>query len=259
MDVGPRSRRTEEDRRDSKYLSLLSSADVASDSNFCSKVHDSQTSNDPRRSIWTTACALLRVITRALGFTVIIHSLRRLRHPVGRGLQEPMKIAISRNRPIALIRGLIHLVPVGIAIFEIVLNWNTFYVGTETYNSAIYQLMAKVHEIMIQASIAALILSCVRSELALGEGIPFGLLFSGLQVSQISYLWSMELWGSLNVGYGRRFRKIGLLAIIVLSIVLGTACGPSSAVLLIPRLEYWPAGSTHIWINATEDQIWPTR
>ena len=185
--------------------------------------------------------------------------MRGLRHPVGRGFHEPIKIAIRRNRLIALLRGLIHLVPISIAVYEIILNWNTFYVGAKAYNPAIYQLMAKVHEIMIQASIAALIFSCVRSELALGEGIPFGLLFSGLQVSQISYLWSMELWGSLNVGYRRRFRKIGLLAIFILGILLATACGPSSAVLLIPRLEYWPAGRTHIWINATQDEIWPTQ
>ena len=200
----------------------------------------------------------MRVIARSLGFTLIFHAFQTLWHPVGRGLHEPIKIAIDHNRRIALFRGLIHLVPVGIAMCEIFLNWYTFYVGTKAYSPAIYQLMAKVHEIMIQASIAALIFSCVRSELALGEGIPFGLLFSGLQVSQISYLWSVEFWGSLSVGDGRRFRKFGLLTIVVLGIILATACGPSSAVLLIPRLEYWPAGRTHIWINATHDQIWPT-
>lgn len=118
--------------------------------------------------------------------------------------------------------------------------------------------MAKVHEVMIQASIAAFIFSCVRSELVLGEGIPFGLLFSGLHVSQISYLWSMELWGSLSIAFERRSQKLGLLTIVILGIVLATACGPSSAVLLIPRLEYWPAGRTHIYINATHDEVWPT-
>lgn len=229
------------------------------DSQFRSSIRENSTSNESRRSTWATTCGLLKVIPRALGFGLITHALRGLRHPAGRGLHEPIKIAIRRNRLIALSRSLIHVVPVGIAIYEIILNWNTFYVGTRTYSPVMYQLMAKVHEIMMQASIATFILSFVRRKLALGEDIPFGLLFSGLQVSQISYLWSMEFWGSLSGSYGRRFRMIGLFALIFLSIVLASACGPSSAVLLIPRLEYWPAGRTHIWLNATQKTIWPTQ
>lgn len=98
----------------------------------------------------------------------------------------------------ALARCLIHLLPVGFALFEIVLNWNEYYVGVETYNQASYQSLAKVHEIMIQASLGAIIFSFVRYELAIGQGLPFGALFSGLQLNQISYLWSMEYWGSIR-------------------------------------------------------------
>lgn len=47
--------------------------------------------------------------------------------------------------------------------------------------------------------------------------------------------------------------------LIPLSIILATVYGPSSAVLLIPRLQYWPGGNTDIWLNATSDSIWPTQ
>ena len=110
---------------------------------------------------------------------------------------------------------------------------------------------------MIQASISAVVFSCIRSELALGTGIPFGLLFSGLQITQISYLWSMEFWGSLRSGLWGTYRRLLLVFLIPLSIILATVCGPSSAVLLIPRLQYWPGGNTDIWLNATSDEIWP--
>ena len=204
-----------------------------------------------------------RVLLRALGFPLISHATsqayRALRHPVGRGLHERTKVAISQNRSVALLRALIHVVPVSAALCEIILNWNTFYVGSASYNQATYQLIAKVHEIMIQASISAAVFSCIRSEMALGSGIPFGLLFSGLQISQISYLWSMEFWGSLRSGFWGTYRRWLLMFLIPLSIILATVCGPASAVLLIPRLQYWPGGNTDIWLNRTWDEIWPTQ
>ena len=126
-------------------------------------------------------------------------------------------------------------------------------------NQVYYQLGAKVHEIMMQASLAAIIFSYVRYEMALGDGLPFGALFSGLQINQVSYLWSMEFWGSLSSDNIPIRRKLAMIAMITVSFILATAVGPSSAILLIPRLDFWPAGSTHIWVNATFDDIWPDR
>ena len=204
-----------------------------------------------------------KVFLRAMGFPLISHATSQaydaLRHPVGRGLHEKTKVAICRDRSVALLRALIHVVPLSVALCEIILNWNTFYVGSASYNQATYQLMAKIHEIMIQASISAVVFSCIRSEMALGSGIPFGLLFSGLQITQISYLWSMEFWGALRSGRWGTSRRWLLVLLIPLSIVLATTCGPASAVLLIPRLQYWPGGNTDIWLNGTSDEIWPTQ
>ena len=180
---------------------------------------------------------------------------------MGRGLHEKTKIAISQNRSTALLRALIHLVPVGVALYEIILNWNTYYVGATSYNQAVYQALAKAHEIMIQASIAAIVLTCIRKELAVGDGIPFGLLFAGLQISQISYLWSLEFWGSMRTSTPafRSYSRLTILILIPISIIMATVCGPSSAILLIPRLQFWPGGKTDIWINATHGELWPER
>lgn len=177
----------------------------------------------------------------------------------GRGLHEPLKVAIRQKRSIAFARSLIHIIPFGFAMFEIVLNWNEYYVGVNIYNQALYQLIAKVHEIMIQASLGAVLFSFVRHELAIGRGLPFGALFSGLQLNQISYLWSMEFWGSVRSKHLNLWRKVRLSMIVALCVILGSLCGPSSAILLIPRLEFWPAGNTHIWLNVTQEQLWPAR
>ena len=200
-------------------------------------------------------------LVRAVSLNLIVHVFRALKHSNvrGRGLHEPIKLAIRHSRPIALLRALIHLNPFGFALFEIFLNWDVYYVGAIAYNTVVYQIIAKAHEILIQSSIAAIIFAAVRWELAFGEGLPHGLIFSGLQISQISYCWSVELWDARRSDCPGSSRRSTLFALVIVGIVLGVISGPSSAVLLTPRIQLWPGGRTHVWINATRDQLWPTQ
>ena len=190
-----------------------------------------------------------------LGLLTSLHPRRWLR----RRSREPLKIVIRQSRAVALMRSLIHIVPMTFALWLITLNWVTYYVGSFTLDQTYYQIGAKALEIMIQASLAAIALAYTRHELVAGNGLPFGALFSGLQVSQISYLWSMELWGSIRSTSLPIRRKLFLLTLVIFVCILAAGAGPSTAVLLIPRRDFWPAGSTHIWIDGTEDEIWPTR
>ena len=219
-------------------------------------MHLSRIVKDP----WKLLQDSSKTLCRALGLNVLSSFFAFLRHKtVGKGYTEQTKIAIRKSRTTALLRALIHFIPVGVALWEIVLNWNTYFVGYDVYNLAYYQFGAKVHEIAIEASLSAVIFSYVRYELMLGDGIPFGALFSGLQISQASYLWSMEFWGTITSRNISRASKLRLLAVVTASIFLATVTGPSSAILLVPRLDYWPAGSTQIWINVTSDNLWPSR
>ena len=224
-----------------------------------SKSQVPKASNKQSRRFWSKVRESWKTLTRALSLSLVVHAFRGLRHPTGRGLHEPTKIAIRQSRFIALLRSLIHLVPFCFALFEIILNWNVYYIGTKVYTTAVYQIVAKAHEISIQASIATIVFSAIRRELAYGTGIPFGLLFSGLQVSQISYLWSIEFWGAIRADVPRPLKKLALIILVTGCSILAVASGPASAVLLIPRTQLWPGGRTHIWLNATMDQIWPTR
>ena len=200
------------------------------------------------------------VLFRALGVYLIISAFKSLRHwAIGKGYDEPTKIAIRQSRTIALMRAFIHVVPVGVAMWEIIINWNTYYLGAVIRNQAYYQFGAKVHEMTAQASLAAIVFSYIRYEISLGNGLPFGALFSGLHVSQASYLWSMEFWGSICSKDLSVRRKIRMILIVTVAIFLAAVVGPSSAILLIPRLNYWPAGATNIWLNTTMQDLWPDR
>ena len=200
------------------------------------------------------------VLFRALGLYAVVSAFRYLRHlAVGKGYDEPIKVAIRKSRTQALMRALIHIVPVGVALSEITINWNTYYLGATIRNQAYYQFGAKIHEMTAQASLTAIVFSYIRYEMSCGQGLPFGAMFSGLQISQASYLWSMEFWGSIYSTHLPIRRRTTLTLVVTSAIVLAAAVGPSSAILLIPRLEYWPAGATDIWLNVTSQELWPNR
>lgn len=194
-----------------------------------------------------------RLFSNALGIKLMFASLRGLTGPE---LDEPVKTAVHRHRFIAFLHTSVHLVPTLVALTEVCLNWHGTYLGANVTGLSYLQFAAKAHELTMLASISAIIFSYIRHELSIGQGLPFGALLSGFRFTQISYLWSMEFWGAIFSNLPIR-RKLAMFIIITLGASLAAIAGPSSAILLIPRLDYWPAGSTHVWINATSDELWP--
>lgn len=144
---------------------------------------------------------------------------------------------------------------------EIVWNWKGRYVGAEFNKQSYYQFAAKAHEITLQASLVSIALSYIRFQLTCGDGLPFGAFLSGLQITQVSYLWSTELWSSMFVSSKtfRLRRKLALLAMVIICGLIAATAGPSSAVLLIPRETVWHSGSTYFYVNGTSQDVWPDR
>ena len=69
-------------------------------------------------------------------------------------------------------------------------------------------------QVRILASPALIVLMWIRYELALRQGLPFGALFSGLQISQASYLWSMKFWETACSKHLPVRRRIDIILII---------------------------------------------
>jgi hypothetical protein len=213
--------------------------------------HDRGLHIDDEQPKFLARCAQgIRIFCRTFGLTVVYTMLRG-------GRPEPQKVAISRSRLVSVVRAFVHLIPVTGAIFIIYINLRGYYIGAYLRNIAYLQFAAKLHELLIQASLAAILSSYIRYELALGAGLPFGALFSALQITQVSYLWSTECWGALLSFQTPLRRRLCLFVVVAITILLATAAGPASALALIPRVGYWPAGSTHIWLNGTRSDLWP--
>ena len=221
---------------------------------------ESSTTRTPAsRSRWTRFQNAVASVFRSFGLGLLVVLHQTLVRPWGRRFEESPKVAIRRNRTIALLRALVHIAPIGIALTEITLNWQGHYLGGNFLNISYYQFAAKGHELTIQASLGLIVFTYVRHHLVLENGLPFGALFSGFNVTQLGYLWSVEFWSAVTARSLTVWKRIGLMTIVVFTILLAAVAGPSSAILLIPTLDFWPAGNTFFWINATADAIWPSK
>ncbi|KAL8668667.1 MAG: hypothetical protein Q9168_006712 [Polycauliona sp. 1 TL-2023] len=199
--------------------------------------------------------AYAKATLRSLGLNVLVYVLQ---HFLGVNLNEIPKKAFHRDRLLALLRSMVHILPFTIALGEIIINWRGYYVGAYVDGLNYLQFAAKLHEMAMQSSLAVMVFCYVRHVLFSGGALPIGALLSGLQLTQISYLWSMELWGIASSNIPLR-RRISVMAMIVIAVLLASTVGPSSAILLIPNLDHWPAGSTHIWLNTSASEMWPSR
>lgn len=184
---------------------------------------------------------------------------------------ESRKIAIYKSRKHAAIQCAVHVVPVLAVMTVVGINLREYYIGGELSGESgqdseklgALQFAAKLHELLMIASIGAIVFTSIRKELAFGDGLPFGAVFAGLAVDSISTLWSMEFWSTILHAWSktvsRRRSKWYLVALLFVSILLGASVGPSTANLMRPRMGDWDAGGTKFWIGATSDELYPTQ
>lgn len=210
----------------------------------------------------------LSTASRALGVNLFLKLLDSGNPFLARGPQvERKKVALCQNRWTATARCLIHIVPSVLSLTIVILNLKGYYIGDELAGPSGYdsqklgalQFAAKLHELTIHASIAAMVLSYLRYELALGKGLPFGAMLAGNQFTDLSFLWSIELWGALSSWRVPHtwIRRTVMAAILILATLIAAAAGPVSAIAIIPRLGLWPACGTRFWLNSSNAALWP--
>ena len=118
------------------------------------------------------------------------------------------------------------------------------------------QFAAKLHEIVIVGSLTAIVMHHIRKRLVSSKGLPFGLLSSGYQVSSAEFLFSR--------GFRSAFSTDGTLILtLAATIIFVKVVGPSSAIVVIPRLDWWnvrtPFNSTlQLYLDSSSDQLYPT-
>jgi hypothetical protein len=188
----------------------------------------------------------------------------RRRHPSGS--VEESKAAISTVLKDSVNRCFVHLLPVATAIVFCWLNIRGWYIGehlsgplSDKAKLNLVQVAAKVHELMMQASIVAMVLTYIRHEARRSHGLPFGAFLGGQECTKISYLWSLPLWGAIMSPRMKSSRRKGVMIIILITATLLAAIvGPSSAIVMTPVIGEWrTSGKEGFIMDSSVDDLWP--
>lgn len=181
--------------------------------------------------------------------------------------EEQKKIIVSESLTTAIRRCLLHLLPILTSIAIIAVNLHGVYLGvdipgplkSDTISIMFLQLAAKAHEILIVASLGLIVIQTVRHELLFGDGLPLGLIGSGIAFSNFEFFFKKEFYGGLKyvTYHGNKARKIGFVALLIVSGLTAVLAGPASAVLLVPKSQTYPFGGTDFFLNGSMDYFWP--
>lgn len=157
----------------------------------------------------------------------------------------------------------IHLLAIFAAIVIVVLNFNGLWVGKELPGQSgrdgvkllALQFVAKLHELLMLASLGHILFSINIRQLLFGDGLPLAAVTAALRFSDISYLLSAEFLATCVTTFSSKFL---VLPVIVIFTCLGVLVGPSSATAMRPMLADWSGGATSFWLNATAQDLWPS-
>lgn len=134
-----------------------------------------------------------------------------------------------------------HLIPVsvnfallGLYVREVL--WTPPWPTTNILNTL--QFAAKVHETLMIASLASILLHHIRYKLlSSSQGVPLGLATSPFRLLDLTYLWSQEFSAAWSSEQG--IRIVVSVVFHVYLFVLAAILGPASAISMLPRLGDW--------------------
>jgi hypothetical protein len=124
------------------------------------------------------------------------------------------------------------------------------------------QLAAKLHELLILASISSIVLHIVQAHLTGNSGLPLGMISSAFELGSARFLFRKSFW-SLLLG-ANRFHFLPFWMLSIFSTILVTISGPSSAIAVIPTLNCFDLPQPfkqsvlpyYVFNQSTE--LWPT-
>lgn len=192
---------------------------------------------------------------------------------------EETKALFTRDKSIRITQCLVHIAALLSTAALITLNLRQVWysdVDDVGHNSLQgLQFAAKVYELIVEASLAAVMVSLTRKALCSQKGLTLGGLVAAYQFGHASSISSPTFWASLPSTRGQMsLHRIGLPILLIVTTLLATSAGPVAAIALVPSLGYWsqplrmereilsselksmPRGA--FYVNATSSDLWPS-
>ena len=189
------------------------------------------------------------------------------------GQMEPRAAATKGKRWLNVLYCLPHMVPLVATITILILNARGVYwqdLGRPNQNTIlqVLQYAAKAHELTMAASLTAIVVHQIQYDLSNSKGVSLGFLTAGFRLSDPSYVCTREfLGGAMARVHSRGMSRFSALTyLLVLGVALTLVVGPSSAIAMIPRLNWWevskmdafgPLYTDRLYFNRTEAELWP--
>lgn len=183
---------------------------------------------------------------------------------------EKPKVVLSTGLRWSSIRSLfVHLIALAVTGVLMWLNFSQYYawdqksdLDGERFKAIMnaLQFAAKIHEVVVIGSLSSIMTYHIRYRLLGHKGVPLGLLTAGFQLTSVEYLLSGSLWSNIK-------RNPRLTTVVALTIIYSLAVGPSSAIMMIPTLNWWPATPAKnlyfleptLLMSARQEDIYPLR
>ena len=118
------------------------------------------------------------------------------------------------------------------------------------------------------ASLTAIVVYQIRYDLSGSKGVPSGFLTAGFQLNDLWFVFTKKFFGGATArAHSIGWSRFSLLTyLLVLGFALTSVGGPSSAVAMIPRLDWWDMSQVEafgqefkdrVYFNCTEAELWP--
>lgn len=176
---------------------------------------------------------------------------------------------VTRKFHLSLFESLLHLASIAFTTVVLYLCGAGIYfqdITKPNINSILnaFQFVAALHGIIIAISMAAMAIYHLQYELCAAEGLPLGFVLSPFQLGSIQMLFQFRFWKAA-FAKTNTVRTYTFGAGIFVLVVLQALLAPSSAILLVPQLEWWkvdqPFGGTKsfTYLNASHSYLWPSQ
>lgn len=154
--------------------------------------------------------------------------------------ERPKVVFSKRKRKMLHVAAIFHLPAVALTL--ILLGFyitHTSWPSPGPTNNALnsIQFAAKIHEALAFGSITQIVFHRLRYELLGERGLPFGLVVAAFQITSIPYFFSKQFWSPMKA-LRQSPHQILTCILLLASLVLVMALGPSSAIVMMPRLGW---------------------
>lgn len=175
--------------------------------------------------------------------------------------QEKSKVVFSnKKRNVFYVAAIFHLPALTVTLVLLGLyisrsSWPSPGPSNNVLNSI--QFAAKIHEGLALGSITQIVFHRLRYELLGENGLPFGLVAAAFQITSVPYFFSKQFWSPLST-LRHSPHQVLTFMLLIFSLVLISALGPSSAIVMMPRLGWSPASMSVLSPKDNREQ-WVTR